>query len=305
VFDRRIDAERHLTEVLHTLNTGSYIDPSRSKIKTGDFINEKWLPTLSHLKAGTHAKYLGILDRHIRPRFGGVPLDRVTHADVAAWVNSLRRPDQRPLAPGSICYIHRVLYLVFELAVRDGRLPKNPAAGVKLPRLPKTEKRFLTRDEVFRLADAAAIHPIPEVGAQYKVLVLLLAHTGLRWSEAAGLKVECLNLMKRRLIVARTLGEVKGQLVWSSPKNHPQRSVPIPASLVDLLAELTAGKSSDDLVFTTWRGRPLRNLNWRWDCFDKAAEDAGLPGLTPHTLVGDQVIPLGCDHVIPQVVGPW
>ena len=21
--------------------------------------------------------------------------------------------------------------------------------------------------------------------------------------------------------------------------------------------------------------------------------------------VGDQVIPLGCDHVIPQVVGPW
>jgi integrase len=45
-----------------------------------------------------------------------------------------------------------------------------------------------------------------------------------------------------------------------------------------------AGKGPDDLVFTTWRGRPLRNLNFRRDVFDKAAVDAGLEGLTPHEL---------------------
>ena len=32
------------------------------------------------------------------------------------------------------------------------------------------------------------------------------------------------------------------------------------------------------------RGRPLRNLNFRRDVFDQAAEDAGLAGLTPHEL---------------------
>jgi integrase len=41
---------------------------------------------------------------------------------------------------------------------------------------------------------------------------------------------------------------------------------------------------ADALVFTTWRGKPLRNLNFRRDVFDKAAEDAGLSGLTPHEL---------------------
>jgi integrase len=60
--------------------------------------------------------------------------------------------------------------------------------------------------------------------------------------------------------------------------------VPIPRSLVPLLAEVMAGKAADDLVFTTWRGKPLRNLNWRRDVFDPAARDAGLEGLTPHEL---------------------
>jgi integrase len=137
---------------------------------------------------------------------------------------------------------------------------------------------------VFRLADAAAEYPIPEVGQQYRALVLMLAFCGLRWGEAAGLKVGRLDLLRRRLTVAETLSEVSGHLVWGTPKNHQVRSVPMPGFLVELLAEATAGKSADDLVFTTMRGRPLRNLNFRRDVFDRAAIDAGLAGFTPKGL---------------------
>jgi site-specific recombinase XerC len=56
-----------------------------------------------------------------------------------------------------------------ELAVRDGRIARNPAAGMKLPRFPKAEKRFLTREQVFDLADAASQYPLPDVGEQYRV----------------------------------------------------------------------------------------------------------------------------------------
>lgn len=45
-------------------------------------------------------------------------------------------------------------------------------------------------------------------------------------------------------------------------------------SLVPLLTEVMAGKPADSLVFTTWRGKPLRNLNFRRDVFDPAARDA-------------------------------
>jgi integrase len=176
------------------------------------------------------------------------------------------------------------MFLILELAVRDGRISRNPAAGVRLPKIGKAEKQFLSREEVFRLADAAAQYPIPEIGQQYRALVLVLAFCGLRWGEAAGLKVGRVDLLRRRLTVTESLSEVNGRLVWGTPKNHQHRSVPVPAFLVDLLAEVVHDAAPDDLVFTTWRGKPLRNLNFRRDVFDRAAEDAGLAGLTPHEL---------------------
>jgi integrase len=279
-FDRKTDATNFLAQNKTALMTGSYVDPARGKITAGAWA-DKWLKTQGHLKPSTYARYAGIVTKHIRPRWGNVPLAKIAHEDVAEWISSIR------LAPASVTYIHRVLYLMLELAVRSGRITRNPAHGVRLPRVPGPTKRFLTREEVFRLADCAAEYPIPEVGGQYRVLVLVLAFCGLRWGEAAGLKCSKVDTFRRRLEITETLSEVGGHLIWSSPKNHQARSVPIPNFLVDMLAELIATKSAietDDLVFTTWRGKPLRNLNFRRDVFDRAADDAGLHGLTPHEL---------------------
>jgi hypothetical protein len=41
---------------------------------------------------------------------------------------------------------------------------------------------------------------------------------------------------------------------------------------------VAADATPSDLVFTTWRGKPLRNLNFRRDVFDKAAETLGWLG---------------------------
>jgi integrase len=215
----------------------------------------------THLKASTLARYQGIVNAHIVPRWGSIPLSQVSHADVQKWISSLL------LAPATIRYIHRVFSLLMELAVRDKRIPSNPAAGVRLPRASKPEKRFLTAEEVHRLADAAAQYPIPEVGGQYRALILTLAFCGLRWGEAAALRVKRVDLLRRRLTVAEGVTEVRGRLVWGTPKSHAARSVPIPRSLIDTLTEVMAGKAADDLVFTTWRGKPLRNLNFRRDVF--------------------------------------
>jgi integrase len=54
--------------------------------------------------------------------------------------------------------------------------------------------------------------------------------------------------------------------------------------LIDDLAAHLAGKAPDDLVFTGGRGGVLRNLNWRRDVFDAAADSVGQAGLTPHEL---------------------
>ena len=78
--------------------------------------------------------------------------------------------------------------------------------------------------------------------------------------------------------------EVRGTLVWGTPKSHAHRVVPLARFLVDDLAVLVAGKAPGDLVFTTPTGAVLRNLNWRRDVFDPAVTSVGLDGLTPHEL---------------------
>jgi integrase len=276
-FDRKVDAQRFLHQVETSKNTDSYIDPARGKITMSAFA-DKWLRTQGHLKPSTLARYQGIVDKWIKPRWGNVPLSKITHADVAEWVSEIR------LSAASVRYVHRVMFLILELAVREGRISRNPAAAVRLPKIAKAEKQFLSREEVFRLADAAAQYPIPEIGEQYRALVLVLAFCGLRWGEAAGLRVGRVDLLRRRLTVAETLSEVNGHLVSGTPKSHAARQVPIPNFLVDMLAEVIFEKSPDDLVFTTWRGKPLRNLNFRRDVFDRAAADSNLSHLTPHEL---------------------
>jgi integrase len=274
---RRVDADKYLTSVEHAKDVGTYLDPSRSKITVGAWA-QQWLAGQTHLKPSTAARYRGIVDAHILPRWDGTPMSHVTHADVQSWISQI------DLAPASVRYVHRVFSLIMELAVRDKRIPSNPATGVRLPQAAKPEKRFLTPKQVHQLADAAARYPIPEVGEQYRALILVLAFCGLRWGEMAALRVKRVDLMRRRLTVAESVVQVHARLEWGTPKSHAARSVPIPRSLVPVLTEVMAGKAPDDLVFTTWRGKPLRNLNFRRDVFDPAARDAGLAGLTPHEL---------------------
>jgi integrase len=243
----------------------------------GDF-TKVWLSAQEHLRPSTKARYEGIVDRHVLPTWRRVRLSDVTHADVVSWVAGLSRANgvnKKGLAPATVRYVHRVFALVMGLAVRDGRLPQNPADRVRLPRATKPAKRYLAHAEVAKLAAASD---------DYATAVQVLAYCGLRWGELAALRAGKVDLLRRRMEISESVTEVRGHLTWGAPKSGKSRSVPIPRSLVDDLTVQLAGLAPTDLVFTGKRGGVLRNLNFRRDVFDAAATAAGLPGLTPHEL---------------------
>ena len=270
-FPKKTAAERHLVGIENDKLRGAYVDPARSRVTVGDW-SEQWLAGQAHLKESTRARYTGIVTKHVVPRWGRAPLAAVTHAEVTRWIAELSASG---LAPATVRYVHRVFFMALELAVRDGRIARNPAAGVRLPRAGRPEKRFLTHEQVFALAEAAGPH---------RVLILTLAYCGLRWGELAALRVRGVDPLRRRLVIAEAVTEVGGQLVWGTPKDHQCREVPLPRFLANALAQHVAGRGPQDLVFTTARGAVLRNLNFRRDAFDRAATQAGLDGLTPHEL---------------------
>jgi len=168
-----------------------------------------------------------------------------------------------------------VLSLVLDHAVKDGRISKNPAKGVRRPRAARSHMIYLTHGQVDELAVACE----PD-----GTLVRVLAYTGIRWGEAAALRVGRVDLTRRRLSIDEATSEVGGRVIFGTPKTHKQRSVPFPAFLTDPLAAATAGKGADDLVFTAPGGGVLRNTNFRSRVFDRAKKELGLPGLRVHDL---------------------
>jgi integrase len=271
-FARKVDAQAWLDGVTTAVNTGAYVDPSRSRMTVGA-LAEQWIVGKVNLKPSTHALYGSILITHVLPRWRDSPLPRTEHGDIQAWIADLVASG---LSPSHVRDVHGVLSGILGLAVRDRRLPANPADGVDLPRLVKRKRRYLTADQVERLADVA--------GPDGRLVILVLSYCGLRWCELAALRGGSVDFLRRRLVVSEAMIEVHGRLVWGTPKSHEARSVPVPRVLIDELAAHVAGKSRDDLVFTTGRGAPLRNRNARRSWFDAAATAIGEPSLTPHEL---------------------
>lgn len=287
-FDRKLDAERFLATVETSKNNGTYIDPTKAKITVGEWA-QTWLTGQTQLKPTTRERYAGAIRVHIDPTWATVPLGRVTHGDIQAWVARLAESQ----SPSSVRKIHRVLSLMLDMAVRDGRLARNVAVGVNLPRPTKPEHRYLTHTQVDALARETGYPSNPSRHAAMdsranensRLVVLFLAYTGVRFGEMAALRLRRLDLTRSRAIIAESVTPLQGHgLVWGTPKTHHRREVPIPSFLVTELARHIAGRDPDDLVFGGIRNHePLRVSTFR-QAFSRAAEVIGVPGLHPHEL---------------------
>lgn len=210
------------------------------------------------------------------PRWGKLRLADVGHADVQTWVTEL----SRTLAPSTVRQVFLVLAGLMKFAIRDGRLGRNPVEGIRLPRVGKKSRGYLSHSQVRALAEGCG---------EYGDVVLFLAYTGLRWGEMAALKVGRLDMLRRRLEVAEAVSAPRGQLVWSTPKSHSSRSVPFPEFLADPLARRCEGRKRDELVFVGPDGGVLRSGNFRRRQFAAAVKackgaDSDFPHMTPHDL---------------------
>jgi integrase len=274
-FKTKREAEDFLASVEVSKMRGDWVDPTRARITVGDWASS-WYDAQLHLKQTTLSGYRYSLDRHVLPRWGRLRLADVGHADVQTWVTEL----SLTLAPSTVRQIYLVLAGLMKFAVRDGRLSRNPAEGVRLPRVRKKGRGYLSHEQVRILAAGCG---------EYADIVLFLAYTGLRWGEMAALKVGRLDMLRRRLEVAEAVSAPRGELVWSTPKSHSSRSVPFPEFLAAPLARRCEGRRRDELVFVGPDGGVLRSGNFRRRQFATAvaacqAADADFPTVTPHDL---------------------
>jgi len=135
-----------------------------------------------------------------------------------------------------------------------------------------------------RLRHGARGEALADAAGKFRPSILFLAYTGVRFGEMAALRLGQLDLLRRRATISEAVAEVAGRMVFSTPKTHQSRTVPIPRFLVDELAPLVVGKGPQDLVFIGVKGAVLRLSHFRRSVFIPAVEATGLTGLTPHGL---------------------
>jgi integrase len=110
----------------------------------------------------------------------------------------------------------------------------------------------------------------------------------LRVGEALALRRSSINLLRSELRVTESLADVNGRLIFGSTKTRQARTVVVPFAVqaelehhLDSFTEPTA----ESLVFTSFRGGPIRLQNFRRRVWEPAVKRVGLPdGLRIHDL---------------------
>jgi integrase len=275
-FDTKRKADQFLARVEVDKSVGSWVDPTRGRVTVDEWAT-RWLATVVHLKPKTRAGYESILEAHVRPKLGTVPIARVDTVAVREFVSNLTG---QGLGAGTVRNSYNVLRSICATAVEAGAIKVSPCRGVKLPRPDRDEMVFLDAPQVDRLDRV--------LGEPAGTLVVFAAFTGLRAGEIGALRVGRVDLLRGTVDVVESYAEVHGALVLGATKTYERRTVRMPRFLCDRLGEHLAREGLtklSDLVFTDSARGPLRHSNFYRRTFKPAVIAAGLPeGLRFHDL---------------------
>jgi integrase len=215
------------------------------------------------------------MERWVIPHFRGRRLDEVEPPDVRDFIGELEEADLRP---NSIRAILAPLKAMYATALEDGAVRGNPTVNVRIGAGRDSEEearevRAMTRAELARLLGC-----VPE---DWRLLMELLTHSGLRISEVVGLTWANVKFgTTPRLLVRRQ--DCRGEL-GPLKSASSRRDIPLSPGMARRLWAARSSRGKTDRVFTSPEGFPLAYGNLRRRVLVPATEAAGLEWVTFHT----------------------
>jgi integrase len=260
------------------LDTGRFVDPKAGRQTVREY-GERWRARQRHHRgrvtseteklASTARVVESLLRLHVYPEIGDRRLSSIGRPDIESLVQVWCDGDAKP---ASIAQRYKFLRAVFNAAVADEILVRNPCPSVREIRLPEVVLEPvvpLTVPQVRKLVDAAT-------EPWLKPLILLGAGCGPRVSEALGVTGESTRFLSREIHFRAQLSSRPPWRLVPLKARASNRVVPAPAFVLDALSTLTPG--ADGRLFAMTQ----RDVS---DAFADAVTAAGLPaGTTYHDL---------------------
>ena len=176
-----------------------------------------------------------------------------------------------PLSPVTVhCHV-RTLRAFFSWLAREELIDRNPAAGLRPPKVPKTVVSVLTDEEIKRILDS--FRRSDPCGMRNQTIFMMLIDTGMRIGEATGLQMQDLHL--------------NDGFVKVMGKGRRERIVPVgynaQRALQRYIFRYRPGPASPviDNVFLSIHGERLSENSMKL-AFQNAARRAAVPRLHAH-----------------------
>jgi len=112
------EAEKRRTELLHQLDTGTFIKPSKTTF--AEYL-ERWLQDYvkPELSPRSYERYTGIIKKYFIPEMGNIPLTQLKPEHIQGHVRTIR---DQGLKPETIKFHHAVIHKALQTAVKWGLL---------------------------------------------------------------------------------------------------------------------------------------------------------------------------------------
>ncbi|MBI4333030.1 MAG: site-specific integrase [Chloroflexi bacterium] len=284
------DAEKKLGELLHQLDTGSFIKPD--KLLFGDYLDQ-WLRDYCecNLAPNTTQTYAWFVEKHIKPALGQVALGQLRPEHLQRLYSDKlsdgRRDGSGGLGDRSVRYIHTTVHRALKSAVKLGMITRNPADAVDVPKVKHREMRTMDETDIHILLEHAR-------STEYYPLCYLALFSGMRRSELLALRWSDIDLLLCQVSVTRTLHQLHNrEIIFRQPKTaKSRRLIALTPSTTSVLREhhdaqekvnraLGIPFNGDGLVFCQPDGRPLLpdSVTQAWRHLVKRA---GLSGIRLH-----------------------
>lgn len=285
------DASRALTEILVSLQHGDYVEPSKQTVE--GFMSEWLNATKATVRPSTWTSYRLIVDSHIVPGLGAIPLQQLAPSMLNAFYVELlasgRRDGKGGLSARTVRYVHMILRRSLSQAVHWQRLTRNVADQADPPHPQRgQEMRTWTALELRTFFEHVS-------SDRFYAAFVLAGTTGMRRGEVLGLRWRDLDLDAGRAAIRQTLLSVGYAVQFSTPKTAKgRRSIALdPVTVASLrehrrrqLEERLAfgrGYGDQDLVFVREDGSPV-HPEYFSERFERAEKDAGMPRIRLHDL---------------------
>lgn len=297
------EAEHELRRILADQDGGVIHSPSTMTV--GQWINE-WLQDVvaRRVRSNTHRSYESYARTHIVPSVGHVKLSQLQPAHIDHLITKIL---DSGLTANTARHVYVVLKKALKDAVRRGYIRFNVCDRVDPPIVRHPQIQPPTKVEVSEIITCVE-------NDSFAVAFRLMASTGLRRGEMAGLQWRSVDFDRNVLSVVQTVDrESRGSLRVVAPKTLlSRRGVALDDEVADLLLSeriaqqkrvLESGGAVEDhgWVIPDERGR-LIDPDRLTRCWRKAAIAAGHPTVRLHDLRHHQASVLMALGVNPKVV---